>query len=359
MKKCLITVLLLLLLPVSAQAVSVPEDLQQALPRDAERLLPEEVNTGDLSFPEGVKKIIGDAAEAGRKLFREQLQGNVKILLVVLLCGALEAMQKGVGKEMGVHSLTIAGTLSVLLLTVGNIHSMLQLGMETVHSMNDFSKILLPALAGATAAAGAIGTASMQQVTTVLLANGLLRLIDGLLLPAVSLYIGVLAAASMLPQSRLFTLAEYWKKGITWVLSITLLAFTVYLSVVRVISGSVDSNAVKVTKAAIAGTIPVVGSILSETAETVLAGAGMLKNTIGIFGMLAVLAICMLPFLKLGLQYLLYKGTAALSAVMGSAELCKLIDGLGSAFGLILGMTGACAVLLLVSILSSISVVVP
>ena len=48
-----------------------------------------------------------------------------------------------------------------------------------------------------------------------------------------------------------------------------------------------------------------------------------------------------------------------LAAAIGAPGLCKLIDGLGGAFGLVLGMTGSCAILLLVSILSSVAAVVP
>ena len=132
-----------------------------------------------------------------------------------------------------------------------------------------------------------------------------------------------------------------------------------YLSVVRIISGSADSATVKVTKAAISGVVPVVGGIIADASETVLAGAGMLKNTIGVFGMLAILAACAYPFLQLGVQYLLYKGTAYLASVMGAPGLCKLIDGLGGAFGLILGMTGSCALLLLISVLASVGAVMP
>ncbi len=83
----------------------------------------------------------------------------------------------------------------------------------------------------------------------------------------------------------------------------------------------------------------------------------MLKNAIGIFGTLAVLAACAWPFLHLGIQYLLYKLAGFLAGVIGSPELCKLIDGLGSAFGLVLGMTGASALLLLIAILSSVAAV--
>ena len=123
--------------------------------------------------------------------------------------------------------------------------------------------------------------------------------------------------------------------------------------------GSVDGMAVKMTKSAISGAVPVVGGILADASETVLAGAGMLKNTIGVFGMLVILASCAYPFLQLGIQYLLYKLTAFLAAAVGTPGLCKLIDGLGGAFGLVLGMTGSCAILLLVSILSSVAAVVP
>ena len=85
----------------------------------------------------------------------------------------------------------------------------------------------------------------------------------------------------------------------------------------------------------------------------------MLKNTVGLMGMLAILAACAYPFLQLGVQYLLYKLTAFLAAAIGAPGLCNLIDGLGGAFGLVLGMTGACALLLLVSVLSSVAAVVP
>ena len=115
----------------------------------------------------------------------------------------------------------------------------------------------------------------------------------------------------------------------------------------------------KVAKTAISGVVPVVGGIIAEASETVLLGAGMLRNTIGIFGMLAILAACAYPFLQLGIQSLLYKLTAFLAGTLGTPGLCKLVDGLGGAFGLVLGMTGGCALLLLISVYSSVAAVMP
>jgi len=101
--------------------------------------------------------------------------------------------------------------------------------------------------------------------------------------------------------------------------------------------------------------VPVVGGILSDAAETVLAGAGILKNAVGVFGMLAVLCMCVAPFLQLGIHYLTYKVTSALSATVSSGRVAGLIDQIGGAFGLVLGMTGASALLLLISMVSAIT----
>ena len=94
----------------------------------------------------------------------------------------------------------------------------------------------------------------------------------------------------------------------------------------------------------------VVGGILSDAAETLLAGAGVLRGGIGIFGTLGVLAICAYPFLHLGIQYLLYRGAGFLAEAAGGGPLPKLIGGLGSAFALVLGMTASCAAVIIVAI---------
>ena len=358
MKKMACIALMLLLLTVSARAAELPQELERAAPEAAEELLDEGDFSGGTGFSKGVGNILERLEDQAGEVIRQRVKAAAAVLLVVVLCGAVEGFAQGAG-ERAAAFVPMAGALSVTLLAAGSMDALMGLGSQTIDELSGFSKALLPTLAAATAASGAVTTATVQQVTTVFFVDLLLNLIDRVLLPLVYLYIGVLTASACLPESRLGAIADGLKKAITWMLTTALLGFTVYLSVVRVISGSADSTTVKVAKAAISSVVPVVGGIISEASETVLAGAGMLKNTIGVFGMLAILAACAYPFLQLGVQYLLYKLTAFLAAAVGAPGLCKLIDGLGGAFGLILGMTGSCALLLLISILASVGAVVP
>ena len=348
---------LVLALTTSAAAADLPAELERAAPEAAEDLTGGDLS-GGTGFAQGVGNILDRLADQVGDVVRERTRGAAAVLLVVVLCGVVEGFAQWTGGK-GAAFLPMAGALSITLASAGSLDSLMGLGSRTIGELADFSQALLPTLAAATAASGAVTTATVQQVSTVFFVDLLLRLIRQLLLPLVYLYIGLLTAAACLPENRLGAIAEALKKLVTWILTTALLVFTIYLSIVRIISGSADSATVKVAKAAISGVVPVVGGIIADASETVLAGAGMLKNTIGVFGMLAILAACAYPFLQLGVQYLLYKLTAYLASVVGAPGLCKLIDGLGGAFGLILGMTGGCALLLLISVLASVGAVMP
>ena len=355
LKTCCFLGLALLLLTLPVRGVELPPEVERALPREAGQLL-KDVDHWDVnSFTEGLCAIWNHLRKDVNTVLRRQIRGAVSVLLVAVLCGLVSGFQKGVGDES--RFLPMAGGLAVTALTAGSLDSLMGAGTAVMEQMNTFSKALLPTLAAVSAISGGAVGATLRQIATVFFADLLLGLIHGLLMPMVYLYAGALAAGCCLADKRLTAVAELLKTVCTKLLTAALLAFTLYLTVGGIFAGTVDSARVRVTKTAISGMIPVVGGIIAEASETVLAGAGLLKGAIGVFGLLGVLALCAYPFLQLGIQYLLYKLTAFLASVIGDTELCGLIGGLGGAFGLILGMVGSCALVLLVSILASAAVV--
>ena len=77
------------------------------------------------------------------------------------------------------------------------------------------------------------------------------------------------------------------------------------------------------------------------------------------FGALAVLSACLVPFLRLGCQYLLYQGAGLVAGAAGPKNLTALLRKLGDAFGLVLAMTGTSALLLIITLVSSLTAVTP
>lgn len=256
-----------------------------------------------------------------------------------------------------VNAVSAVGALGICAACLGRMQSMISLASETVTRLSDYSACLLPVMASAMAMSGGTVSAGTLYAGTALFSGLLSRLIARLLLPGVSVYLVVAAAEAALADSLLSELREFVGWLISKSLRVVLFVFTGYLTVTGVISGSADAAAVRATKAAVSGMVPVVGSILSDASETLLASASALKSSMGVFGMLAVLAICLTPFLKIGAQYLLLKGTAAVSGTIGMPQQVKLVKHAATAMGYLLAMTGACALMLLISVVCFLKVV--
>ncbi len=336
-----------LLLTLSAQALEVPAGLGEYLPDQV----------GDSSIADvmtvGTKALWDETAGSLTGMLSRGLRSIALIVLTALICGAAKGL--GAAAERCVE---LVGVLGISTLAAGDLSALIGSGTAAMDELHTLSEVLLPTVAMAMASGGFVGTAGVFQVGTLIASNFLLSLITELLLPLTYCYVGLCAASAILPESKLDSLAGGIKKLVSAALSGTMMLFTLYLTFSGVLSGSADKMAVRVAKTTVSAAIPVVGGILSEASEAVLAGASAARSICGVLGVFAVLFVCLTPLLHLVVQYILYKAAAILSSAAGIKTLDKFIEDMGSAFGLVLGMTGSCALLLLVAILLSITMAV-
>ena len=349
MKKVLFCLTLLLLCLDCAWAAELPDSVTDAVPPEAADLLPEmDTSASHETLWQGLGDLWHSACAYVRTALETQASGAALLLGVVLLCSLAESCLAAADSPCVPRYVSVAA---------GDFHRMMGLGVETMSQLEVFSKALLPTLSAAVAAGGGYITAGARQVATVFFTDLLISLIRQVLLPLLYACIAAAAADAVVPGHSLQKIGQGLRKCVAWALTALMLVFTGFLSVTGAATSAADALSTQLTRSAIATAVPVVGSIISDAAGTVLAGAGMLKGAIGVFGLLAVLAICLTPFITMAVQYLLYKLAAFLAGTVTQEPLADLIDALGSAFGLMLGMTGSCALALLISIISSVSVV--
>lgn len=353
---------LFLTLPVSAVTMEDMIDHQsdaldtQGLEGAAGEYSPGQALSPDISLDQGLQSIIDTGGDQVFGIVRKAVRSGILLLVIVLLCGLADGLYGGLGKS-GLDIVVVAGALAVTAVAVTDVNSLIGLGRKALSDIEMFSKVLLPTMTAAAAASGSPGGAIARQVATMLFSDVLLTLISRLLLPLVYAYVAACTAYAALGNEGLKRISSTLKWAVTLILTTVLLVFVAYLTVSGVIAGTTDAVTVKAAKFTVSSVVPVVGGILADAAETVLAGAGILRNAVGIFGMLAVLGMCVAPFLQLGIHYLVYKAAAALTATVSGGRVAGLIDSIGGAFGLVLGMTGASALLMLISMVSAISVV--
>lgn len=321
--------------PVSALEITPPEPPSEAL-----ELIPEEPE----SFGQGLWYIVQNAIGFLEPALADAAGVCGGLIAVSILVSLLSAVP---GSSKKVVELT--GTVCVGLLLLKATDSLIHLGMETVVQLSDYGKLLLPVMAAAMAAQGGTAASAAIYAGTAFFDAILGSVISKILCPMIYIFLCLSIANCALGSDPLGKIRDLIKWAMTWGLKIILYLFTGYVGITGVVSGSADAAAIKAAKLTISGMIPVVGGILSDASEAVLVGAGVMKSGAGIYGMMAILAIVIGPFIQIGVQYLLLKITAAVCGLFGSKQITTLLQDFTTAMGILLAMTGSACFLLLIS----------
>jgi len=334
--RILLMLLALLIVPVSAMDITAP-----APPDSAMEYLDDETE----SFSEGLWYVFKTAIAQLSPGTAEAARTCLSLIAVAIVVSILQNLP-------GSTSVTLdfAGTLAVGLLLLQPSRSLIQMAVQTISQLSEYGRLLLPVMTTAVAAQGGSTTSAGLYTGTALFDAVPSTAISDVLVPLLSVYLCLCTVCNAASQELLKQIKNFIKWGITWFLKILLYVFTGYLGITGVISGSADAAAVKAAKLAMAGGVPVVGGIMSDASETVLVSAAVIKNSAGSYGLLAILAICVMPFLQIGIHYLLLKGTAAICGVFGAKQTAALVKDFSGGMGLLLAMAGTVALLFLISL---------
>ena len=343
MRKTILCLLILLLLSMLCHATET-EALEKALPQEIQEHM-EGVQEGG-GFGEGLLSILESFSLT--QAVKNAMKSVGIMLAAVCLCAVA-------GQDN--HAATMAGVLTIAAAGMLELNTMVRAGQEALETLQSFGDLLLPAMATATAASGSIQASTALYAGTVLCSDVLLHLMGRALFPMIYAYVALRAAQAVWGQEVLGRLSDLIKWAFSLGIKTVLFLYIAYLAITGLISGAADATTVKAAKLALSGVVPVVGSMISDASETVLVGAAALKNSVGVFGMLAVCAICLEPFLQVGVQYLLLKLAGAAGGALGQKPLLSLMDGLCDAMGFALALLGTGALFLLIACICYLKVV--
>ena len=337
MKKIFLVMLLLgsMMLPAYALDIQAP-----TVPEAAEDMMPAEEQT----FGEGIWFVIKSAI----KNLRPDLAQGLRICLSVTVLSILTAVLRSFPGQTSMLT-DMAGSIAASGLLLSSTHSLIGAASATIEQLSDYGKLLLPVMTAAIAAQGGTTSATALYSGTAIFDAFLGTMVSSLLVPMVYAFLTLAVADSILDGDILKRMRDFVKWLVTWCLKTVLYIFTGYISITGVISGTTDKAAMKAAKLTISGAVPVVGGIMSDASEAILVSAGVVKSAAGVYGLWAIIAIAIGPFLRIGVHYLLLKVMGAVCGVFASKKMSDLLQDFSSAMGLLLGMTGAVSLLFIIS----------
>ncbi|MBR3779306.1 MAG: stage III sporulation protein AE [Clostridia bacterium] len=308
-------------------------DLPQKLPRNVQALL-ESLDLDALDPSSYTELGFGQMAQMLSDLMYAQSAGpkqTVGMLMgVVLLCALFSGLDGAVGSVslrrtyQGVAVLAAGGAVLVPLF------ALFSRVWEAVQQVTVFLCAYVPVY-GAILLTGGRGASALSYQTTLLAAVQLLLwLVRGVVFPFLLVSLALGCTGSVSEGFCLDRLSGTFHKAILWMLGLFSTLFSGLLSLQQMVAAAGDSLGSRVVKFSLASFVPVVGGVLSEAYNTVIGCGGLLRSTVGAFGLLSVALMVLPPLLScvcwsVGLH--LAGGAAALFGLTPLDTLCRTAAG--------------------------------
>ncbi len=279
-----------------------------------------------------------------RYLFREVVANSrllVGLVLLAIICAVLQSLQAAFEGETAARLAHAVSYLVLVTLALSGFTIAATAGRQVVDDLVSFMLALLPLLVTVLAASGAVTSAGIFHPLLIVVVHGVSVLVRDVILPLVFFAAVIELVSSLSARVRVSGLADLLKQ-----VSVVLmgLAFAVFLGVVVVqgAAGAVADGVGLRTAKYVAHLIPVVGAMFSDAVELVIGTSLLLKNALGVVGLVGVFLVAAFPLVKLLSVVFVFRLAAALvQPLMGVGE-SMVVDALNGMAGLVLLVFAAC-----------------
>ena len=329
-------------------------EIQEVLPEEQREINGELKLDGSYDTTGALERLWRRFLDQALQQGRDELTAIVSLLGMSLLCAVASAFCSTAAMREAVDRI---GCCAAALLLTQNVSALFSQASNTVLRLSDYSHAALPVIFTISAASGAVISASTRYAAASLVMDVMITAAQRFILPLIYAYLALTISQSLFENSVMAMLLNLIKWAITTLLTTLTLSFSTYLSLTALISGSADAVAIKSTRTVISRTLPVVGGILADSASVFLSAAGMIRNSAGVFALIAVCSLCVVPVALLLVKTLAFKLTAVIADFQPGSHFAKLISSMGNVFAMLLGLVGSCWAMLFISLVSGIKAV--
>ena len=195
-----------------------------------------------------------------------------------------------------------------------------------------------PVLASALELSGAGATAAILSPASALGAGMIEEVLRRWGLPVCGLALAVAAAGNLSEGICLERLFALLKRFVVMGVGLLAAAFTGLLALEGRLAGPQDSTLTRALQQAIRGMVPIIGGEVSGAAGALVGSSVAVRNAVGVTGMIAVLAACGRPMVRLAIHALSVKLAAALAEPLAEPGIARLCSAFGDVAEMLLAI---------------------
>lgn len=267
------------------------------------------------------------------KYFFFEIVQNVKLLgtiaVLAVFCMVLQYMQTAFEQNAVSKVAYAVAYLVLIILAINSFAVAMDTAKTTISSMVNFMLALIPLMLTLLGVMGNFASVAVFHPLIVFLVHFIGTIVYTVIFPLLffSAVLGIVS--SYAEQYPLTNLAKLLRNVSMSALGIFLTVFLGVVSVQGAATAVTDGVTIRTAKYVTGNFVPVVGGMFAEAADTVVGASLLVKNAVGMSGVIILLFICAFPALKILALALIYSFTGAVMQPLGDSPIIHCLDTIG------------------------------
>ncbi len=188
---------------------------------------------------------------------------------------------------------------SIVVILVAYSVNMITLTSSTIQSIKKQMDISFPILLTLLTAVGGTTSVSVYQPTVAVLSGTIINIFTSVLMPIFIFRLVFSVISNLSNNIKLSKFADFFSSGFKWIIGIIFTVFSAFLAIQGITAGSIDGISFRTAKYAIKNSVPIVGRYLSDGLNLIIASSVLIKNAVGVCGLLLLFATIVIPLIKI------------------------------------------------------------
>ncbi|WP_379128794.1 stage III sporulation protein AE [Paenibacillus sp. sgz500958] len=253
----------------------------------------------------------------------------VTIVMISVLSMILETLQTAFEKKTVSKIAYTICYMVVLVIAVNSFNIAMGYAKDAIDRMIDFMMAMIPLLFALLASMGNIVTVSVTHPLIVFMIHTVGNMIHKVVFPLLFFSAVLHLVSSLSDKYKLTHLANLLRNIGAGLLGVLLTVFLGVISVRGITSSVTDGITIRAAKYITGNFVPVIGKMFADATDTVISASLLVKNAIGLSGVIIILFLCAFPAIKILVLALIYNLAAAVMQPLGETPIVTCLQTIG------------------------------
>lgn len=315
----------------------------------------------DMGESAGVKELVREAAQGtapmdlrswigllGRSVSNEwgrTVRQLAIVLIISMICAVLSNLKANMKNGQVAKIAEYCGFLLVAGLLLSSVFELVNVCGAAVDRLTGIVQTMFPVLLALMLTAGEVTGQGLLQPLVATAAGGASVLFHAVIIPLVVVDLAVVTAGALGAGGTLKKLHKLMQKLCKWLIGAVFTLFFGVLAIQGIAATTFDGMAARTARYTVENVVPVAGKMFAQSVDLVFSGSILLKNAVGVVGMVALAGICLEPIIRLSLMIICLRAASAITEPMEVSPVTESLDGYGDAVSTLAVSIGAVGIL--------------